>query len=33
MSPELETLIRLIASVFPGTMIWWNGAWRPIRVP
>lgn len=30
-TPEQETVIRLIAEVFPGTKVELDGIWRPIK--
>lgn len=30
-SEAMEAAVRLIARVFPGTRIWWEGKWRLIR--
>ncbi len=32
-SPDVDRIVRLIAAVFPGTTIWWQGCWRGIRLP
>lgn len=32
-SPKVDAAVRLFASIFDGTLIWYQGAWRRIRVP
>ena len=32
-TPALDALLRLIATVFPGTRVELDGIWRPIRIP
>jgi hypothetical protein len=32
MSEDMRAAIRLVATVFPGVQVWWNGAWRPVKL-